>query len=136
MPYRQPSPKRGMAVVVDGGQVIVTSPAEYRETLRRVRYTVADLTGEDKAAVAQLAALVRRLVAPESWQSAGGRGTIEPGQGVLVVLQTGDVHQQVLVFCERLRNARQKPLLAATGTRSGSRSSHGWIRPARRLIGR
>ena len=102
--------ERGMAVVVDGGQVIVTSPAEYRETLRRVRYTVADLTGEDKAAVAQLAALVRRLVAPESWQSAGGRGTIEPGQGVLVVLQTGDVHQQVLVFCERLRNARQKPL--------------------------
>ena len=102
--------ERGLAVVVDGGQVIVTSPAEYRETLRKVRYTVADLTGDDKAAVAQLAALVRKLVAPESWQSAGGRGTIEPDQGVLVVLQTGDVHQQVLVFCEKLRNARQKPL--------------------------
>ena len=102
--------EHGLAAIVDGGQVIITSPADYRETLRKVRYTVADLTGEDKASVAELAALVRRLVAPESWQSGGGRGTIEPDQGALVVLQTGDVHQQVLVFCEKLRNARQKPL--------------------------
>jgi hypothetical protein len=102
--------QRGMAVVIEGGQVIITSPAEYREALKQIRYTVADLTGEDKAAAAQLAALVRRFVAPESWQTAGGRGTIEPEQGVLVALQTGDVHQQVLVFCEKLRNTRQKPL--------------------------
>ena len=102
--------EHGLAAIVDGGQVIVTSPADYRETLRKVRYTVADLTGEDKASVAELAALVRLLVAPESWQSGGGRGTIEPDQGALVVMQTGDVHQQVLVFCEKLRNARQKPL--------------------------
>ncbi len=102
--------QRGLAVVVDGGQVLVTTPAEYRETLRKVRYTVSDLTGDDKAAVAELAAMVRKLVAPESWQATGGRGTIEPDQGVLIVLQTGEVHQQVLVFCERLRAARQKPL--------------------------
>jgi hypothetical protein len=102
--------QRGLAAVVENRQVIVTTPAEYRETLRKVPYTVADLTGDDKAAVAELAAMVRNLVAPESWQAVGGRGTIEPDQSAMVVVQTGEVHQHVLVFCEQLRNARQKPL--------------------------
>ena len=102
--------QRGLAATVDSGQVIVTSPAEYRETLRTVHYTISDLTGDDKAAVADMAALVRKLVAPDSWQAAGGRGTIEAEPGVIVVVQTGNVHQQVLVFCERLRNARKMPL--------------------------
>ncbi len=102
--------ERGLATVIDGGQILITAPAEYRETLRKVRYTVADLTGDDKAAVAELAALVRKFVAPESWQTDGGRGIVEPDRGALVVTQTGDVHRHVLVFCEKLRNARHKPL--------------------------
>ena len=57
---------------------------EYRETLRKVRYTVSDLTGDDKAAAAELAALVRKLVAPESWQGRQRPGTIEPDGGALV----------------------------------------------------
>ncbi|MEN6457469.1 MAG: hypothetical protein ABFC63_00940 [Thermoguttaceae bacterium] len=102
--------QRGLAVVTDGGQVLVTWPAEYREALRTVRYTVSDLAGDDKAAMAELAATVAKLVAPESWQQVGGRGRVEVDGGALMVTQTGDVHRQVLVFCERLRNARQKPL--------------------------
>jgi len=122
--------KRGLAVVGGNGQVLVTTPEEHRETLRKVRYTVSDLTGEDKGAVAErtphapreaertphapreaeLAAVVRKLIAPDSWQGNGGRGTIEPDGGALAVTQTGEVHQQVLDFCEKLRNARQKPL--------------------------
>ncbi|MEN6449370.1 MAG: hypothetical protein ABFC96_02670, partial [Thermoguttaceae bacterium] len=102
--------QRGMSVVTDGGQVLVTWPAEYRDSLKKVRYTVSDMTGDDKAALADLAAVIRKLVSPESWQTAGGRGTIEPDSGALVVVQTGEVHQQVLVFCERLRVARRLPL--------------------------
>jgi hypothetical protein len=112
--------KRGLAVAGGNGQVLVTTPEEHRETLRKVRYTVSDLAGEDKGAVAErtphapreaeLAAVVRKLIAPDSWQGNGGRGTIEPDGGALVVTQTGEVHQQVLDFCEKLRNARQKPL--------------------------
>ena len=82
--------QKGLTVAVENGQVFVTSPAEYRETLRTVRYTVSDLTGDDKAAAAELAALVRKLVAPESWQPSGGRGTIEPDGGALVVVQSGE----------------------------------------------
>jgi hypothetical protein len=102
--------KRGLAAAVENGQVILTLPAEQRETLRTVPYTVSDLTGADKAAVVEFGALVRRLVAPESWQSVGGRGAAEAKDRVLTVTQTRDVHWQVLVFCEKLRNARNKPL--------------------------
>ncbi len=102
--------RRGLAVTADNGQVFIGPPAEYREALRKVRYTVSDLTGDDKAAAAELAATVRKLVAPESWQGSSGRGTIESDGGALVVFQSGDVHRQVLVFCEKLRNARHKPL--------------------------
>jgi hypothetical protein len=102
--------QKGLAVAVENGQVLITAPAEYRESLREVRYTVADLTGEDKAAAAELAKLVQKLVAPESWHAAGGRGTIAADSRALAVVQTGNVHHQVLVFCEKLRNARHKPL--------------------------
>ena len=102
--------RRGLAVAADSGQVIITSPADFRETLKKVRYTVSDLTGEDKAATEELAAMVRKLVAAESWKGNSGQGTIEIEPGVLVVMQTGCVHQQVLVFCEKLAQCRHKPL--------------------------
>ena len=44
---------------------------EHRESLREVRYTVSDLTGEEIPATHELARLVERLVAPESWQLLG-----------------------------------------------------------------
>jgi hypothetical protein len=102
--------ERGLAVTAENGQILVGPPAEYRETLRKVRYTVSDLTGDDKGAVAELATIVRRLVAPESWQAGGGRGMIESDGSALLVFQSADVHRQVLVFCEKLRTARHKPL--------------------------
>ena len=100
--------RKGLAVIVEGGQVLVTSPADDRETLRKVRYTISDLTGDNRVAATELAGLVRKLVAPESWHA--GRGRIEIDDGALAITQTGNVHRQVLSFCEKLRNAREKPL--------------------------
>ena len=85
-------------------------PVEYRETPRTVHYSVADLTGNDKAGVADLAALIQKLVAPDSWQAAGGRGSLIPDRAALVVVQSNEIHQQILTFCEKLRTARHKPL--------------------------
>lgn len=102
--------KRRLAPTVEAGQVLVTSPAEYRETLRRIHYTVSDLTGRGTTSTNELAGMVRRLVAPQSWQVNGGRGAVEPDGDALLVVQTGDVHQQVLDFCEKLRLARHQPL--------------------------
>jgi hypothetical protein len=102
--------KQGMAFTAENGQILVTDPAEQREKLRRIRYTVSDLTNNDKSAADQLAALVQKLVAPSSWQPAGGEGTIETEKTAIFVTQTAAVHDQILVFCEKLRNARGRPL--------------------------
>ena len=102
--------KRGMAFVAEEGRILVTGPAEQREKLRGVRYTVSDLAGNDNAATNQLAVLIQKFVAPESWREAGGQGTIEADKTALVVEQTGAVHDQILAFCEKLRNARGRPL--------------------------
>ncbi len=102
--------KRGMTITADGS-VVVTSPDAFREKSKKVRYAVADLAGDDRAAAEQLTELVRRFIAPESWRAdAGSRKTIAVEPGALVVTQTGDVQQQVLAFCEKLRVARQQPL--------------------------
>lgn len=104
--------ERGLTARVEGDQVVVGVPAESRKTLKTVRYAVSDLIGDEKDAVVEFAALVQKLVAPDSWQSAGGQGGIETAPGELVVAQTADVHRQVLAFCEKLRQARKKPLRA------------------------
>jgi hypothetical protein len=75
-----------------------------------VRYTISDLTGGDAQALAGLAAAVEKLVAPDSWQSSGGQGSIDAKDGMLVVVQTGNVHYQIISFCEKLRTARGKAL--------------------------
>ena len=69
--------KRNMTSLVENGQIVLTSTADHRESLRPARYAVSDLTGGDAQAAADLAALLQRLVVPESWQAGGGRGTVE-----------------------------------------------------------
>ncbi|MCD4726510.1 MAG: hypothetical protein K8R46_02535, partial [Pirellulales bacterium] len=107
---RTAAAERGLSVAIDGGGLIVTAPADYRETPRKIRYTVSDLAGEDQAALEKLATMIRNLVAPQSWRGNGGEGSIEPEGNALLVVQTGDVHRRILIFCEKLRNARGLPL--------------------------
>ena len=101
--------KRNLASVVENGQILLTSTADHRESLRPVRFAVKDLTGDELHAAADLAALVQRLVVPESWQQSGGHGTVEVTPDVLRITQTGHVDYQIIVFCEKLRVARGLP---------------------------
>ena len=101
---------RGLAAEIDDGQVLVTSPAERRQTLRQRRYTADDLVGGKAGTMAELADLVRKLVAPASWGGAGGRGTVAADGDALTVVQTATVHYQIVLFCEKLRVARGMPL--------------------------
>ena len=86
--------------------------------LVKVTYEVADLAGEDPRALGQLAALVQRLVEPNSWQPSGGKGTAEIVDGRLVVNQNAPVHRQVLSLCEKLRVARGKAPLSSPDQKS------------------
>jgi hypothetical protein len=98
--------RRGLIYLVADGLIRVTSPENRRMQPHPVRYTVTDLTGTEKAGLEDLAGRVRKLVAPESWQEAGGQGTIEIVDGALRVVQTDPVHFRILTFCEKLRVAR------------------------------
>jgi hypothetical protein len=100
---------RGLERSAENGQVVLASSSAYRQEPRTIRYTVSDLTRGDAHAAAELAALLQRFVAPQSWQSAGGIGAIEADADALRITQTGQVHRQILVFCEKLRVARGLP---------------------------
>ena len=102
--------RRGLIYMVADGLVLATSPESRRTQPHTVRYTVSDLAGTEKAGLADLARRLRKLVVPESWQEAGGPGTIEVADGQWRVVQTDPVHYRILIFCEKLRSARGRPL--------------------------
>ncbi|HID78037.1 MAG TPA: DUF1559 domain-containing protein [Planctomycetaceae bacterium] len=101
---------RGLTCVVQKGQILVTTPMRVDDRLRQVSYAVSDLAAGEPGGMAALAELIQRVVVPESWQAAGGPGTIVVKGPALVVTQTDAVHYRVLEFCEKLRVARGLPL--------------------------
>ena len=92
---------------VRDGQLIVGYPPQ--ENMRQVRYAVGDLAEGDQE-LAEMASLVRRMVSPDSWQQSGGKATVVPGGETLVIEQTDPAHLAVLIFCEKLRVARDKAI--------------------------
>jgi hypothetical protein len=76
--------------------------------LREINYPVDDLVSAD-ASEEELAGWVEQLVAPTSWQAAGGKGRLETSTGNLQISQTQQVQYQVLILLERLRLARGLP---------------------------
>lgn len=76
--------------------------------LREINYPVDDLLS-DELSVEQLRGWIEQLVAPNTWQSAGGSGIIESGTESLRVTQPQQVQYQILILLERLRLARNLP---------------------------
>ncbi|HEY2881915.1 MAG TPA: hypothetical protein VGJ15_05765, partial [Pirellulales bacterium] len=97
----------GLGYQARDGQLLVGFPPQ--EKMRLVRYVVTDLVGDDPQALANFGTLVRRLVAPASWQQAGGRASMVAGNGLLAIEQTEAAHAGILTLCEKLRIARGLP---------------------------
>jgi hypothetical protein len=92
----------GLTTQVVDDQLLVTLP---EEGLHGKTYEISDLAESD-AELQVLAGLVADLVARDSWQSAGGLGSIVVSDEGLTIRQTTARHRQVLRFLERLRIAR------------------------------
>ncbi|MBI1903289.1 MAG: DUF1559 domain-containing protein [Planctomycetia bacterium] len=90
----------GLAYEIEGGHLVVTSTS--RLAVKEARYDVEDLA----AAPAELAALVRRVVAPLTWKPPEGTGRIDVAGPALVVTNSSQVHAEVVELLERLRVAR------------------------------
>src|SRR5690606_16637757 len=88
-----------------------TTRAAAEGKLRSARFRVDDLVEPGPDGPRALAALLQRLVAPQSWQAAAGgrRGTITIDGGDLAIEQTAPVMMELVVFCEQLRVARGLP---------------------------
>jgi hypothetical protein len=85
----------------DGGFVLALPKAD---EIGSNPFDVDDLaSANDIASVGQL---IETFVAPTTWKSGGGSGTIEVEGNKLRITNTLEVRRQVLVFCERLRVAR------------------------------
>ncbi len=102
--------QHGLATIVDGKRLLVTSARRRRETRRELRYPIDDLTEPTDAAAEDFAGLVRRLVLPDSWRTAEGPAVIDAAAGQLTVHHHDDAHGWVLALCEKLRVARGLPL--------------------------
>jgi len=79
---------------------------EGSDKVREIDYPIDDLVSEEFP-LETLADWVVRLVAPTSWQQAGGAGTLDASPNSLHVKQSQHIHYQVLFFLERLRLARE-----------------------------
>ena len=98
-------PLRLEPVVVNDQIVLIRGGNNPR---RPVSYAVDDLAS-DPAAIEQLATNIQQLVAPESWQAAGGAGTIAV-DGKQLKIETGEAIQyEVLLLLERSRAALGLP---------------------------
>ncbi len=97
---------RNLTYQAENKVVLITSPPDNRTMLTVKPYTVSDLTGGNAQAAVDLAAVIARMVAPESWQAGGGPGSIEVAPNLFHIRQTAAVHYRVLLFCEKLRIAR------------------------------
>jgi hypothetical protein len=91
--------------IVDN-QLLVTRIAAEGVPVREVTFDLRDVAGADAAQVQQVEQLIRALIAPESWDTAGGTGTIRVQNQALLVRHEETVLYQVLGFCEKLRVAR------------------------------
>ncbi len=99
---------RNLACEVLDDQVLLTAPAERRNSLRPRKFDVSDLIDRDTASGSRLAEWTRKLVSPESWREAGGPGTVQFADAALAVTQNDRVHAQVQDFLDRLRLVRGK----------------------------
>ena len=94
--------QRRLDITEQGGQPRVVLPKA--EEPHPIDYDVKDLVaGNDAAAIGQL---IEHFVAPATWKSAGGKGTLQASGTTLHIEQSDAVRRQVVIFCERLRLAR------------------------------
>ena len=93
--------------IAQDGQVIVVHSEATK--VREINYPIEDLVDASTSAK-RLAHWAQVLIAPATWKSAGGNGSLEIKPGTLAVLQEQHVHYQLLIFLDQLRLARKIPV--------------------------
>lgn len=98
----------GLAAATVHNQLQITRAAT-GGGLIKIRYSLDDLAGSEGSSIEVLAGLLRTHIVPGSWKENGGRGQLTVTELAIEVDQSPLVHDQILVFCEKLRVARGQP---------------------------
>ncbi|HVU86347.1 MAG TPA: hypothetical protein VHD36_03435 [Pirellulales bacterium] len=98
--------KRGLMFLVDGQQLVVTSPDRKAAKPSSVSYDVHDLAGQGGDDIAGVMTLVTRFVSPAGWQETGGPGRARIADGMLQIEQDPITQRNVALFLDKLRVAR------------------------------
>ncbi len=116
--------RAGLSYIATGPRVIITVPPQDTARLTTAPHRTEDLA-KSRASRRELAKIIRTVIAPMSWESAGGRGKIDTADGSLTITQTADVQISIVAFWDKLRVARGgtpktrlNPKLASLKTRS------------------
>src|SRR4029079_9102395 len=89
--------QRRLDIAEQGGQLRVVLPKA--DESHTIDYDAKDLaTGTDAAAVGRL---IEHFVAPATWKSAGGKGTLSASGTVLHIEQSDAIRSQGVGVCER-----------------------------------
>ncbi len=96
----------GLGFIVRQGELIVTTLARQAGLQRAATYPIAELCGEEPSSCEALTAVIRALVAPNTWATVGGTGRLLVEDGLLVAETNDLVHRRLAEFLEKLRLAR------------------------------
>ncbi|MBI1899962.1 MAG: hypothetical protein HYS13_02455 [Planctomycetia bacterium] len=100
-----------LAYVIDEGLLVVTSKTEAESMLHTVIYEVPDLLYEEGFDVADADSLVEVItstVEPQSWEEAGGAGSLACLLETLVISSTDEVHDKTAAMLAALRTAHRQ----------------------------
>jgi hypothetical protein len=105
---------------IAGGDVVVTTREKSWAAVYELNYDMRSIVDAGVSG-AELAKAIRFVIAPASWDSAGGAGSLTVKQQALVVRQRADVHQQLRILLKELRRSKRDCRVDAAGDRPQSR---------------
>ena len=87
--------------------LLVTRRSDPQKPLREFSHHVGDLTSGDALQAAQLVEWIIELVEPQAWEFAGGEGSLQSKERLLVFRQQELILFRALLLCDKLRVARK-----------------------------
>lgn len=118
-----------LGVGSNGNCLIVGYPRSMLSEATTTRHPIGDLAGDGPEEMEALVQTIKTLVAPESWDMAGGEGAITLEAKNLVIANLPARAAEVVLFCDQLRTVRGQKTVKYKSEQLASRSALGTDNP-------
>ncbi len=89
----------GLTHIINNEMLLITTPEVAEQAVETRVYALDDDSTVD---ISQLAEMIPKVIAPDSWDEVGGEGTVVAHGEGLVILQTQEVHDQISDLLDQL----------------------------------